>query len=312
MNIPKHQRDNYEATSFAIGQLEAIAAAAEIVVERHPQMCGDEPESRALDHLLREMFAKVAEVRHLHSLEWVGLGGRDDSFTPKQIATAQRREARQGRVTPPPATTKGRAAEARPFVWGKVCLTFTAGRRINVHTNLWRGDVSAESKTFSSAEAAAAADVSANTLQNWLKRGVIVGHRPGDIKGGGSQGKHRRLSFSAVMQIAVANDLIGGGICDLKNAFLAASKFAHFGDEDRKPGFPHPPQIGRTVVCLSGDRSEVRLWKPGGDLLLEAQAMLGRSTVTTVNATAVFERVVKSLGHDPAEVLREVYKEAAD
>src|SRR6056297_1888335 len=98
--------------------------------------------------------------------------------------------------------------------------------------------------TFSAGEVTKAADISASTLQNWIKRSVIIGHR--DIKGGGSQGRHRRFSWFNVMEISIAAALVKTGVTDLPRAFDAAQKIAHTGDFPRRPGFPFHHNHGDT------------------------------------------------------------------
>jgi hypothetical protein len=177
-------------------------------------------------------------------------------------------------------------------------------------------------KTYSTHEVAAATDVSPATLQNWLKRGVVVGHNDA-IEGGGIQGSRRRFSFYAIMQIGIASALIkASGGMDLKMAFQAAMHFAHTGDggagytvdnarePERSPGHPYHFSLGRTLLATVGENTTVVLNDPAGDMFGTIRNRLGWANgFTLIDAGDVFDRVCSALGEHPNEVMDAVYPE---
>ena len=184
-----------------------------------------------------------------------------------------------------------------------------------------------DQNTYSAHDVAAAANVSPATLQNWLKRRVVVGHREADIEGGGVKGKHRRFSFFALMQISIAKALIDAGVTDLKQAFDAAMIFAHSGDgagewveddglregvEDvRHPGYPFHFSMGDTLLATAGGKTCVVLDKPGTSLFTTVKSNLQIANgFTVIDAGVVFDRVCMALGSHPNIVLDDAYPAA--
>lgn len=164
--------------------------------------------------------------------------------------------------------------------------------------------------TQSSSEVARLARVAPNTLQAWVKRGVIAGYRdnPDKIGGGGRKGKHLKWSFWCIMEVAVAQALVSTGVSELGVAFRAAYEFAHLGDELRLPGLPFDRKRGQTILVLSRSQTKVLQWEPGTDpIALFWSEMRKPESWITVNVAAVFRRVVTELGLDPAAVMQEAY-----
>lgn len=173
-------------------------------------------------------------------------------------------------------------------------------------------------KQFSAADVAEAAEISPNSLQNWLKRGVIVGHR--NIEGGGSPGRHRRFSWFNVMEIAIAGQLIETGL-QPSDAFQAGAMFAHTapgksgwvgGRADktplRLPGAPFHYSHGDTMLAVRGDRTLVAAVSDFRDHM-HMLAKMGRPKgLVIINVTQIFVQVVQNLGlGKPNEILDEMY-----
>ena len=154
---------------------------------------------------------------------------------------------------------------------------------------------------------AAAANVAPATLQNWLKRKLIVGHRD-EIEGGGVQGKHRHFSFNAMMQIAVANALLdASGGMEIKAALDAAMVFAHSGDEKRLPGHPYHYKDGDTFLATYGGRTAI-LTKVDDDFVSQILEHLAQPPgFVVVNVSKVFQRVCAVLDVHPYDVLDAAY-----
>lgn len=172
---------------------------------------------------------------------------------------------------------------------------------------------------FSANEVAEAARIAPSTLQNWLKRNVIVGHKK-EIEGGGSQGRHRKFSFFSLIEIATAAALVRGGIADLATAFSASAGFAHAGhgelpnQPERIPGLPFDTSHGFSLLVVSGERQQTFLWKPGEDVFAKIRAAFrGCECLTIVDMTALFDRVCHAVGVHPEDVLDSAYgKKGAD
>jgi hypothetical protein len=182
--------------------------------------------------------------------------------------------------------------------------------------------------TYSAHDVAAAANVPPATLQNWIKRSVIVGHRESDIEGGGVQGKTRRFSFYAVMQISIAAELIkASGGMDLKEAFAAAMQFAHSGDggagsvgdgalsnddSTRAPGHPYHFPYGKTLLATVNGNTAIVLDDAAGNTFGKISNKLRRPNgFTVIDAGAVFDRVCEALGYHPNVVMDKAYPEDA-
>ncbi len=171
-------------------------------------------------------------------------------------------------------------------------------------------------RQFSAGEVVKAADISMSTLQNWIGRGVIIGHRK--IEGGGSQGKHRRFSWYNVIEIATAAALVKVGVSDLKIAFQAAQHFAHTGPDEGAftpkpdPAMPFDIDHGRTLMFVSGEYSEIIPYKPGSDdpLAIVRAALRQPEAFIVVDLRDLFDRVCAALGIHPQAVMDEAYSEA--
>ncbi len=154
-----------------------------------------------------------------------------------------------------------------------------------------------QSYTFTVATASQATGVSADSIKNWTKQGVMVGH--GDIGGGGSAGRKRTYTFQNIMEIAVAGALLDLGIKSVSDAFLAAARFAHTGDDERDIGMPYHYRAGDTFLYMSGKYSHVALNEtdvvPFGDINRALRQPVG---FIALNLTAVFVGVCKRMNID--------------
>ncbi len=169
---------------------------------------------------------------------------------------------------------------------------------------------------FGTSEVAAAIGVPRPTLQSWLHRGYVIGHR-GDgglhLQGAGSPGVYRQFSYHAAMQVAVAKSLLGCGV-PVKEAFFAAGMFAHTGEEaieglhpERVPGMPFNGD-GRTFLAISGDKSDVFFNDYDRSILSDMFLRLGNvDGITVVDISAIFDRLVAALGHHPSAVMDIAY-----
>jgi hypothetical protein len=163
-------------------------------------------------------------------------------------------------------------------------------------------------RQFSAGEVAQAAEIRPATLQNWIKRGVMIGHR--NIEGGGGPGRHRRFSWGNVMEVVTVAALIDVGVSDLKAAFGIAQMFAHSGEgplpgkPGRLPGMPYDPEHGRTLMFVSGGEAEIFPFKPGDDVFSLARAALSRpEAMVVLDLLEIFDRACVSLGLHPNELL---------
>lgn len=166
---------------------------------------------------------------------------------------------------------------------------------------------------FSTGQVVAATGLPNATLQSWLKRDLIVGHKQyAPIQGGGSPGAHRGFSFFNVMEIAIAKALLDAGMGSVSDACKAAMGFAHVGNgqigdmrPERRPGLPYNDAC-LTVLCVRQENSVVEIWKPKSDLFITARHRLGEGFVV-LEINPIFERVTHRLGHDYRDVLNFAY-----
>lgn len=171
-------------------------------------------------------------------------------------------------------------------------------------------------KTFSASEVSELTGARPESIQNWMKRDLIVGHRK--ITGGGSQGRHRRFSFFNVMEIAIAQTLIELHM-GTKEAFAASARFAHagggggFGLPERLPGLPFHHNHGYTIFGAVGDRAFEEIWQPGSarDTYGNLRKHLHSEHFLTINASQVFGTVCVRMRFHPNEVLDAAYPEDA-
>lgn len=173
-------------------------------------------------------------------------------------------------------------------------------------------------REYSARDVVAATGLPHATLQAWLNRGKIIGHRENPIEGGGSSGVHRRFSFHNIMEIGTAKALLDAGLGSVDDAFKAASSFAHVGSGPlsglyprREPSFPfdNSNSNGTTLLCVAGGKSRAIYWKPGTDIL--AEVFLGfdhGAGVLIMPVQPVFDRIVSALGFHPQAVMDEEYR----
>lgn len=149
------------------------------------------------------------------------------------------------------------------------------------------------------------ANIGRERFQKHMRDGVILGI---GIEGGESSGSHRLFSFRNIMEIAIGRVFLDNG-APAAQSFQAAAQFAYSpklvrGRIEREAGFPFPIAKYQTLVTLCDGKITV----VNEDELRMNAAVLGQSeAVIIVNATRVFCDVVKRLGHDPQEVLSQVY-----
>ncbi|WP_419828188.1 hypothetical protein [Sphingomonas sp.] len=169
---------------------------------------------------------------------------------------------------------------------------------------------------FATGQVVTATGVPNPTLQSWLKRDLIVGHKDNPIVGGGSPGAHRRFSFYNVMEIAIAKGLLDIGLGSVTNAFMAATSFAHVGgsgignEPDRHPGLPFDtrPRAGYTLLCVAGERRAAIHWTPGVDPLAIIRHRLGNAGgFVMLEIDPIFWSVTHRLGYDHRDVLELAY-----
>ncbi len=172
---------------------------------------------------------------------------------------------------------------------------------------------------FSASEVSNLTGARPESIQNWVKRKLIVGHRK--IEGGGSQGKHRRFTFFNVIEIAMAQNLMEMHM-GAKEAFAAAAQFAHssgggevFDLPDRDPAMPFHHRHGYTIFGVAGERTFEDLWEPGSDrdTYGNLRNHLSADHFLTVNASKLFNTVCARMQYHPHEILDAVYpKDAKD
>lgn len=167
------------------------------------------------------------------------------------------------------------------------------------------------SQRFPLGRTAEALDVSPETIKSWLHRGLMIGHDVEDapapapaIDGGGGRGMRRSFSINAIMQMAVANEIITRlKVRDSKFAFDAALRFAHTGHgvagysgevldyrQMRLPGLPFHYSLGRTVLIIGDSGAEV---VPESEL--ESPFNHGEIIVVMVDVSVIFDRVCARL-----------------
>jgi len=149
--------------------------------------------------------------------------------------------------------------------------------------------------TFTTGQVVAATGVANESLQNWLKRELIVGQKA--IEGGGSKGRQRRYSFFNVIEIAMAKALIDAGLTALEPAFHAAHVFAHTGDSRRLPACPFNQRPGYTLLLAGPGWADTFFMAPDAKALELYAALVpqGRIGATFINASRVFDNVCSRL-----------------
>lgn len=167
---------------------------------------------------------------------------------------------------------------------------------------------------FSTGQVVTATDLPNATLQSWLKRNLIIGHK--DIAGGGSPGIHRTFSFFNVMEIAIAKALTDLGL-SASDALKAGQRFAHGASgpigmgPSRRPSIPFDSrEVGcMTLLCIAGDKSiTYRMTKAENGLFAEARSALGwPGGFIVLEIGPIFERATRRLGYDYRAVLADAY-----
>lgn len=127
---------------------------------------------------------------------------------------------------------------------------------------------------FQLGEVAEVIAASPNTIKSWLHRDLVASQEDSDpaVEGGRDAGTRRSFSIHAVMQIAVAKEIIDFGMRDTERAFLAAAVFAHVGKGpsgwvgekpdmpgQRLPGMPYHYSLGKTVLIVTDNGGKVEL-----------------------------------------------------
>lgn len=163
---------------------------------------------------------------------------------------------------------------------------------------------------FTTGQVIAATGTTNASLQSWIRRGVIVGQKEGQIDMPGSPGIRRTFTFFNVMEIAIAKALTDGGM-DVTGAFQAGAMFAHSGDESRQPAMPFPGNV-YTLLCSTGGSTAIEAWKPGEDVFAIIRDRLLRPvTFSIVIVDDVFDRVCAALKLHPEEVKDQAYGDAS-
>ena len=159
---------------------------------------------------------------------------------------------------------------------------------------------------FATGDLLRAANVTNPSLQTWIRRELIVGHKV-DMPGG--PGTKRQFSFFNIMEVATAKALIDVGL-QTSNAFQAAGRFAHMGS-GRLPSLPAPGD-GKTLLCVAGSRSVTIQQTPTGDAFGTARHLLGKPPgFVVLDISELFDRVCGALGFHPEAVLAQAYPDGA-
>lgn len=158
---------------------------------------------------------------------------------------------------------------------------------------------------FTLGQVAEATGLPADTIKTWLRK-ELIHTMPSKADGPGTRRLH---SFHGAMEIAVAGALMEAGVKDNSVVFHAATSFAHFGDgplpgtPGRIPGCPFPDNL--TYLAVGGGRSAEIYYRPGKDEMASIRHRLKRpEVIIMVEINSIFERVVRGLGHEPAEVMK--------
>lgn len=166
-------------------------------------------------------------------------------------------------------------------------------------------------RSFQTGEILKASGITNTALQNYLRRGIVVGHK--DIKGGGGSGtgRYRQYTFRNVMEIALAKAIMDAAQGNIpETAFQAAQIVAHFGEDGRLPGLPLPASRGFTILAVAGEQVVIEAWEPGKDILaILRNELRGHAGFILVNVNDVFRGVCSALDLDPGEILRDAYGE---
>lgn len=173
------------------------------------------------------------------------------------------------------------------------------------------------SQTFTAAQVAEAADIKPATLQNWIKRGLVIGHKDAPIDKPGKAGVRRRFSFFNVMEVAVGAALVHNGV-PLTQAMSIGSTFAHAGGsngtaegmERRLPSLPYRLRAGLTIICFNAEHSfEMLLGDDDRQAYLAFGKAVARGFLSVMPINPLFYSVVSRLGFSPHDVLRDAYGE---
>ncbi len=162
--------------------------------------------------------------------------------------------------------------------------------------------------------------MSIQRLNSWHERGLITGLK--DLEGAGKQGRNRRYSFYNVMEVALAEKIIGAGIA-ANLAYKASRNFAHAGDGgaifdqlERFPGFPFHHDKGETAFAFCGDHSfETIIGRDNAfqalDDHLHGIRNLASAPMIVVNVSALFTEICGAMGIHDYAALDAVYGVAA-
>lgn len=157
---------------------------------------------------------------------------------------------------------------------------------------------------FQLGEVAEAIAASPNTIKSWLHRSLVVSQEDSEpaVEGGRDAGTRRSFSIQAVMQMAVAKEIIDFGIRDTERSFNAAAAFAHVGkgpsgwvgeEPDlrglRLPGMPYHYSLGKTVLIVTDNGGKVELARNLDILLVCTPACM------VVDVSEIFDQVCARL-----------------
>lgn len=163
-------------------------------------------------------------------------------------------------------------------------------------------------KPFLASQAAEYAGVKPRTLQDWVGRNLVLGHR---VDGGGGKGRNRHFHFTTVLAIACANAAVRSGIVPAK-AFKAVEGLAMSADE-RHPGLPYRQDVGETFLVMAEGRAEVACNDiPDKAITAAIRKMDAPACYTILNVSQMFGEVCARMGiEDPGKALDEVYAESS-
>lgn len=86
--IPRHQRDNHEATDDAIERIRGLVHALDCLENGEAEE-PNSPKSLALAAVRMVIVEKMEALNKLRSVEWVGIGGNAIGLTPAEIVAAR-------------------------------------------------------------------------------------------------------------------------------------------------------------------------------------------------------------------------------
>jgi hypothetical protein len=147
---------------------------------------------------------------------------------------------------------------------------------------------------FTVSPVAAAADLPAETIRQWYKRGILtIGKFDAEAE---DVGLARYFSGSTAIAIGIMGHLTRFGVSPTIAA-RASIEFAHTGDGDRNPGYLFP--TGQTLMMIFGDGKSAILNIDSDTKLSDVLPNGGPATLIELDEIVDRIRVKLGLGRDP-------------